>query len=58
MAQSDATELDQEGKEHPKRRFDARDWGHIADQVIDEWTARKKRRSDVKAKRGSAGFDD
>lgn len=46
MAQSDVCEIDQEAKEHPKRRFDARDWMSIAEQVIDEWGDRKRRRSD------------
>ena len=35
MAQSDVREIDQEGKEHPKRRFDARDFAYIAEQVIE-----------------------
>lgn len=46
MSQSDVREIDQEGKEHPKRRFDARDWANIAEQVIDDYHARKSRRTD------------
>jgi len=47
MAESDATEIDpRDGKESPKRRFDARDWDHIAEWGIEEWERRKKARSD------------
>lgn len=44
MAQSDVREIDQQAKEHPKRRFDVRDFNHIAEQVIEEYEARKGRR--------------
>lgn len=47
MAQSDVKELDQEGKEHPRRRFDARDWDYIAEYVIDEYNRRKRERCDL-----------
>lgn len=47
MAQSDVREIDeQEGKTTPKRRFDARDWDYIAQNVIEEYEARKGRRKD------------
>lgn len=46
MAQSDAREIDQDGKEYPRRRFDARDWSYVAEQVIDEYHDRKGRRKD------------
>lgn len=44
MAQSDVRELETDGKEHPKRRFDARDFDYIAENVIDEWGRRKRER--------------
>lgn len=40
-----ATEIDKEGKEHPKRRFDARDWSYIAESVVEEWSRRKRERT-------------
>jgi hypothetical protein len=46
-AQSDVRELDTDGKEHPKRRFDARDFTYIAEYVIDEWKLRERRRCDL-----------
>jgi hypothetical protein len=47
MAQSDVTELTTDGKESPKRRFDARDWDYIAEYVIEEWKRRKTDRCDL-----------
>lgn len=45
MAQSDVREInEQDGKTAPKRRFDARDWDYIAQNVIEEYEARKGRR--------------
>lgn len=46
MAQSDVAELDNEGKEHPRRRFDSRDFDYIAEYVIEEYERRKRDRSD------------
>lgn len=46
MAQSDARELDNEGKEKPVRRFDARDFDYIAEYVIEEYERRKTTRGD------------
>jgi hypothetical protein len=46
MAQSDVREVEKDGKEHPKRRFDARDFDYIAEQVIEDYTDRKQRRRD------------
>src|SRR5262245_26432833 len=44
MAQSDVREIE-DGKERPKRRFDARDWDLIAENTADEYNSRKSRRS-------------
>lgn len=46
MAQSDVREIDEDGKAHQKRRFDIRDFNHIAEQVCDDYSARKGRRAD------------
>ena len=46
MAQSDVTELEVDGTERQKRRFDARDWDYIAEYVIEEYTRRKRDRGD------------
>ena len=46
MAQSNAREVDESGKEHPKRRFDLRDFGSIADYIIEEYHRRKGERRD------------
>jgi len=45
MAESDNIEIE-EGKERKARRFDARDWGYIAEYVIDEWKRRERLRAD------------
>ena len=47
MAQSDVREIDGEGKPHPKRRFDARDFSYIAEYVIGEFERRKSARRDL-----------
>lgn len=46
MAQSDARELEKDGTEKPRRRFDARDFDYIAEYVIGEYERRKKDRAD------------
>jgi hypothetical protein len=42
-----ATEIDKDGKESQKRRFDARDWQYVADHVIEEYERRKSDRRDL-----------
>lgn len=46
MAKDDAVEINEEGKATAKRRFDKRDFGYIADFVIEEYEKRKRDRSD------------
>lgn len=46
MSQADVKEIDEGGKLAPKRRFDDRDWGYIAEFVIGEFETRKKKRED------------
>lgn len=45
-SQSDVQQIDQGGKVSKKRRFDTRDWSVIAEFVIDEFNARKRKRKD------------
>lgn len=45
-SQSDVQEVGQSGKVSPKRRFDQRDWDHIAEYVIQEWERRKRDRTE------------
>lgn len=40
------TELKQDGTTAKKRRFDKRDWSHLADYVISEYMVRKDKRTD------------
>src|SRR5262245_58039740 len=47
MSQSDVKDIDGDGKESPKRRFDARDWDYIAESVIEEYERRKRDRGDL-----------
>lgn len=44
--QSDVKEVDKDGSVKTKRRFDARDWEYIAQNVIDECDTRKRKRED------------
>lgn len=43
----DVREVAPDGEISQKRRFDQRDFNHIQEFVIDEWTARKRRRKDM-----------
>lgn len=42
-----AIEIDDDGKEQAKRRFDARDWDYIAEWIIAEYETRKRKRGDL-----------
>lgn len=46
MAQSDAREIEKDGTEKPRRRFDARDFDYIAEYVVEEYHRRQKARAD------------
>src|SRR5262245_31388542 len=45
MAQSDVREIDEEGKDRPRRRFDTRDFDYIAEYVIEEYERRRRHRA-------------
>lgn len=46
-SQKDAKVIDESGKPKAKRRFDARDFDHIAETIYDDYDTRKRKRGDL-----------